>query len=203
MHALEPKAAAFLIERKQRHPRQQRVRAAAALDIRGTRARRADEIDALDEHARRMFFAKQDHARHDEIHEARAERARPAHLARGIIAPANEVDVPLTVDLSAAEKERIDASLRSAIEQFDASVGEEIMLLRAEDRDTQRLAPFDVILYPHEHRARGGNRRRCPDRDVVQAFEQARHAGDQYFLPRRCSLAHAHAARARSTNQSI
>src|SRR5947209_3157803 len=136
MQAFQPKAPALPVEGELRHSRQQRIGAAAALDIRRTRARCADEVDALDEHARRVLLTKQDHARDDEIHEARAERTRPAHLAPRIVAAADEVDVALPVDLAAAEKERVDASLRGAIEKFDATIGEEVVLFRAEDRDS-------------------------------------------------------------------
>jgi len=52
------------------------VRPARAHDIGRARAGGADEIDTLDQHARRMLLPEQDHTRHDEIHETRSERAR-------------------------------------------------------------------------------------------------------------------------------
>src|SRR5436305_8342623 len=122
MHRLEPEMSARFVEREERHSRQQRIRAAASLHMRRAGARRTDKVDALDEHARRMFFTKQDHTRDDEIHEARTKRAGPAHLALRIIAAADEIDVALSVDLAAAEKERIDAALRRAIEKLDPAI---------------------------------------------------------------------------------
>ena len=105
-----------------------------------------------------MLLAKQDHARHDKIHEARTERSRPADVITRIIAAADEVDVALAVDLTTPEKERVDAPLRGAIEKLDAAVGEEIVLLRAENRDAQRFASRCFILRAHQHRAGRGNR---------------------------------------------
>src|SRR4051794_17883702 len=123
-----------------------------------------------------MLFAKQDHPRHDEIHEARAEGTGPAHVIARIVAAADEIDIALSIDLAAAEKERVDTPLRGAIEKLDAAIGEEIMLLRPEDGNAQGPAPGDLVLPPPQHRARRRNRRRRADRDVMQAFEQPRYA---------------------------
>jgi hypothetical protein len=57
-----------------------------------------------------------------------------------IAADADEVDVGLAVDLAAAQEESIDPPLRSAVEQLDAAVGERVVPLAAEDRDTQPAA---------------------------------------------------------------
>src|SRR5438105_4254423 len=127
MDAVQPKAGACLVEGEQRHSGQQRIRAAAPLHIRRARARRTNEINALDENARRVLLAEQDHARHNEIHEARAERTRPAHVIPRIIAAADEIDIALSINLPATEKERVDAALCGAIKELDTTIGKKIV----------------------------------------------------------------------------
>ena len=194
MHAAQPEAFFRLVEIEQRQARQQRIGAAIAHDA-FAGAGRADEIDLVDEHARRMFLAKQDHARHDVIEEGRAERAGPAHAAVGIVAGADQVDIALAVDLAAAEKERIDAALRGAIEQFDGAIGEEIMLARAEHDDAHPWQPARLVARPQQHRAGGRDRRGGADRDQPHAREQIGNRSDQDFA--RTCFAHAHATASR------
>src|SRR6185503_11384624 len=98
-----PEAAALLLPGEERLAGDQRPRVAA----------RGDELDLRHQHAARVLLAKEDRARHQRIHERRAERAREAP-ALG----AHQVDVGLAVDLRAAEEEDVDAALASEVEEL-------------------------------------------------------------------------------------
>ena len=63
-----------------------------------------------------MIGLEEDHARHEEVEVRRAERACEAHVAAGVRAGADEVDVGAPVDLDAAQEEGVDAALGSAVE---------------------------------------------------------------------------------------
>src|SRR5450759_918378 len=152
MRASQPEAFARLVEIKQRQSGQQRVRTAVAHQA-FAGAGRADEIDFLDKHARRMFLAKQDYPRHDIIEERRTERTRPAGAALRIIAGPYQIDIGLAVDLAAAQKKRVDAALGGAIEQLDRAVGEKIVLARAEHNDADLGQPARLVARPQQHGA--------------------------------------------------
>ena len=81
-----------------------------------------------------MLLAEKDRAA-GEIHERRAERAGKAPAFR-----AHEVDIRLAVDLRAAEKEVIDASLPREIEELARALGEGIAFALMQPRDAQRMA---------------------------------------------------------------
>ena len=197
MGASQPEAFARLVEIKQRQSRQQRVRTAVAHHAFAD-ARRADEIDFLDEHARRMFLAKQDYPRHDIIEERRTERTRPAGAALRIVAGADQIDIGLAVDLAAAQKKGVDTALGGAIEQLDSAVGEKIVLARAEHDDAHRRQPARLVARPQQHGAGRGDRRGGADGDQAHAGEQVRDRRDQDLARRRGRRAHATASSRRA-----
>ena len=87
-------------------------------------ARRADEIHFRYHDPAAVLLAEKDHARHQKVQIGRTKAAGPAHIAVRVLAGADQVDVGLSVDLAAAEKERLDAALCRHVEQLDAAAGE-------------------------------------------------------------------------------
>src|SRR5579885_1341549 len=139
MEAFEAEAPALAVEGEDAAIGDERDGAARPIDARRARARRADEIDLVDERAARMLEAEENDARHDVIEIGRAEGARKAHLRRRIIADRDEIDVGGAVDLSAREEEGIDPPLAGAVEELAPAIGEEIVARAREQRD-ERLA---------------------------------------------------------------
>src|SRR6516164_2646475 len=103
------------------------------------RSRRADEIDLFDQCAPAVLEPEQNHLGHDVVEVGRAERTRKAHRRVLVVADADEVDVALAVNLSAREKEHVDAALAGAVEQLAPAVGEKALPAAAQQRDL-RLA---------------------------------------------------------------
>src|SRR5262245_2911271 len=100
----------------------------------------ADEVDLRHQDARAVLLAEQDDARHEEIERGGAEAAGPAHGRARIVADADEIDVGLAVDLPAAEEEGVDATLCRTVEELAPAVGEEVVVLAAQQRYAQPSA---------------------------------------------------------------
>src|SRR6266851_7262834 len=108
MNRLQPESATLLVEGEPAEIGQESDRTARTIDAVGPRPGRGDEVDLGHHHAARVFFAEQDHPRHQIVEIGRAERARPAE--RGLrIGPAraDQVDIGLAVDLAATQEEGI------------------------------------------------------------------------------------------------
>ena len=100
-----------------------------------------------------------------------------------------------------------DTALRRAIEEFNAAVGEEIVLLRSEDRDAHRRLAVAFVACAQQHRARRRHRRRGADGDMTHAVEKIGDRRDDDLAPRLFEghIAHgvAHAACARRPANSL
>src|SRR5262245_1135131 len=173
--ALEREALPGPVEREQPAPGKELPRPARPVHAGRARSRRRNEIDLRHEDPRRVLLAEQDHFRYEEVEIGRAVGPGPAHVAPRVRAGADEVDVRLAVDLTAAEEERVDTTLRGAVEGLDAAVGEVGVLARAQDRQPHRAAGE----LAREERRRPGDRRRVADDHVAAAGEQPRDGGDQ------------------------
>ena len=108
MHALEREAPGIAVEGKDAAACDEGGGATGSVGAGFRQARRADEVDLVDQGARRVFLAEQDHLGDQEIEIAGAERAGETDLALRVIADPNKVDVGLAVDLAAAQKKGID-----------------------------------------------------------------------------------------------
>ena len=84
----------------------------------------------------------------------------------GIAADTGQVDVGLAVYLCAAEKERVDASLGGAVEQFAPAVGEAVVVSTSKNRDAKSL----TAALAGEQRGSSGNGRCGTDRNVAQGL---------------------------------
>ncbi len=86
-----------------------------------------------------MFFAEEHDTPDYGIHYWRSEAARPSHTQIRIVPDADEIEVGLAINLTAAQHKRIDAPLMRAIEKLAAPVGEEIILLTTKNADAHIL----------------------------------------------------------------
>ena len=172
-------AASCLVESEKRQARQKRIGSARPADARRACACGADEIDLLHKHSRAVLLPEENDARHHVIEQPRAERAGPTRRGARVVARADQIDVALAVDLTAAEKEGIDPSLGGAVEELAAAVGEEVVPGGAKDRDPHRRLSAFRVDRAAQHRARGGNRRGGADRNVVDAGEELGDRGDE------------------------
>src|SRR5919201_2492224 len=86
-----------------------------------------------------------------------------------VLADADEVDVGRAVDLSAREKEGIDATLPGAVEQLAPAVGEEALPAAAQQR---HVGPA-VSALTRQQCSGSGNRRGRADRHVARIADQA------------------------------
>ena len=179
MHARKFEAPSPRIEGEQAARRHQGERAAGAMNVVRARSRRADEIDLFDQRAAAVLEPEQDHLGHDVIEVRRAERAWKAHRRVLVVADADEVDVALTVDLSAREEEHVDAALAGAVEQLAPAIGEEALPAAAQQRD---LRPA-VAALARQQRRRGRDGRGRADRHVTGIADQSGNdAGKQLLL---------------------
>src|SRR5690606_10226624 len=105
----------------------QDLRPAGAVDIAGAGPGRGDKVDLVDQRAPRMLLAKQDYARHGEIHVSRSVGPGKAPGEPGILSQAHEVDVGRSVDLHATQEEGIDPALAGAVEQLTRAIGETVV----------------------------------------------------------------------------
>src|ERR1700674_185740 len=101
-----------------------------------------------------------------------------------IVADADEVDVPLPVDLSAGEKEHVDAALAGAIEQFASAVGEEGVRPAAE----QRYVRPSMAERARQERRRRRDRRGIADRHMPGVADQPGDDGGQKLFVAKSSL---------------
>src|SRR4029077_4016387 len=85
------------------------------------------------------------------------------------------------VDLAAAEEERVDAALGCAVEQFDPAIGEKVMSLRAQDRDTNFWLAVTLVARAEQHGASGRDRRGGADRDMAHAVQKTGDGRDKQF----------------------
>ena len=155
------------------------MRAAGPMHASFTHAGRADEIHLRHHDPARVFFAKQDHARHQKVQIRRTERSWPAHRRIRVVAGTDKIDVGLAVDLAAAKEERVYPALRGEVEQLDAATGKEIVLLRAEHGDAHRARGQRA----REQRAGPGHRRRSADRYMGATLQQACDDRDEQLGP--------------------
>ncbi len=199
MDAPEPKAPSGAVEIEQAAVGDERDRTAGAKHVVGAAARRAYEIDLRHQRAARVLEAEQDHLRHDVIEVSRAERAGKARLGVVVIADADEIDVAFAVDLSAGQKEHIDAALAGAVEQFARAVGEKGVSAAAEQRDVRP----SMTAFAGEQRRGRRNGRGGADRDMahilavllaILADQPANHVGEEFLVAKSFSRRAAHAS---------
>ena len=111
-------------------------------------------------------------------------------------AGADEIDVGAAVDLHATQKERVDAALSGAVEEFPPAVGHVAVRPAAEHTD---LGPAATAL-PREPGGGGGYGGRGPDRDTAEALE---HPGDDVDEERDSAGTHSAARRPFMTSASL
>ncbi len=145
-------------EGKAGEPGHQGLRAAAAVDIPGALARRADEVDPPHQAAPAMRLAEQHDLRHQEIEIGRAEGAGKAGRRMRTLAHFHQIDIGLAVDLAAAEEEGVDAALRGAVEELAPALPEGIEAPAAQDGGAGRTTP---CAWARSARRRGQGRQRA------------------------------------------
>src|SRR5215475_5219915 len=169
MHAREFEAPTASVEGEQATIRDERNGSARPINVARARARRAYEIDFLDQRARAVLEPEQDHLGHDVVEVRRAERAGKAHPRARVVADGDQVDVARAVDLSAGEEEHVDTALAGAVEEFAPAIGEETMSPAAQER---YVGPPLAALTRQQ---RGGSRNwgGRTDRDVTGIADEA------------------------------
>src|SRR5258707_11675052 len=179
MEAFETEAPALAIESEDAAIGDEGDRPARPIDARRAGPGRADEIDLRHQRAARMFQAKEDDSRHDVIEIGGAEGARETHFRLSVIADRDEVDIGAAVDLSAREKEGVDAALAAAIEELASAIGKEVVPLARQQRDEGPPAPEMA----REQRGGRRDRRGRTDGDMPDLAEQPQdHRGEELLV---------------------